>query len=519
MEEDGLSRRTFLKVSAATAAALAIGHRAWGDSGSPFGPLQDDLLIRLPEGFSYQIVAEAGTPLTGGRGPHPRPPFPDLNVVFPQPGGRILLSTSHEIPDFFPLFATNPPGEDYDRIASGAVTSLLLNPDLTIAESAYNAGGMITNCSGSGTPWGTVLTGEESTASFEADHGFVWEVDPNDHTKVRLDLCGRFEHETAVVDPQTGFVYLTEDDSTALLYRFRPDTPGRLDGGGVLEAYGLEAGRRAPGKGKGRAKPRGDAGGFVPAPGWATIDDPLGESGLEPHDQGLAKGALRFRRCEGGAFDGRWFYFTETQDASTLGRVWRLNVDTEVLELYAEGSESTPMIQPDNIAFDAAGNLFVCEDRADASFDLPNRLWFIDRQSGEMAVFAELVQKYETPEENIADEPTGSVFSPDGSVLFLNLQRDNFGVTLAITGPFAGAQPTSQAAALPKAMQPAESAALASMGPSLGGLTTLPLAAAAGLVNLRRRGQIPELNGDLEGLARDLGEPPGTFTPKRGDDR
>src|SRR5688572_15957914 len=93
---------------------------------------------------------------------------------------------------------------------------------------------------------------------------------------------------------------------------------------------------------------------------------------------------------------------------------------------------------PDNLAFDAAGNAFVTEDKSNASSDNPNRLVFIDRRSGEMATFAELAFQFSTPEENVADEPTGTEFSPDGKTLFLNLQRQpDFGMTLAITGPFA----------------------------------------------------------------------------------
>src|SRR5687767_4125067 len=139
----GLSRRSFLKAGAATAAALALGRSHWGVAESPFGPLQDDPIIRLPEGFKYKIIAETGTPLTGGLGPYPRPPFPDLNVVFARPGGKLLLSTSHEWPSESP-FTTPVPGEDYDRRGGGAVSSLLLNPDLSIAASSLNASGMVT---------------------------------------------------------------------------------------------------------------------------------------------------------------------------------------------------------------------------------------------------------------------------------------------------------------------------------------------------------------------------------------
>ena len=481
-----LNRRAFLRACTATTAALALGPSKWGwaAEGSPFGDLQDDPILRLPEGFSYQVIAETGHLLQGGAGPWYRPNFPDLNVVFPQPGGKLLLSTSHEVAGEVPLLPPAP-GEDYDRVTGGAITSLLLNPDLTIAEGAYNAGGMLTNCSGSGTPWGTVLTGEEDTSTYEADHGFVWEVDPSQHTKIRLDDCGRFEHETAVVDPQSGFVYLTEDSGgDSLLYRLRPNSPGKLAAGGILEAYS------ASGK-------------------WVTIDDPVGESGQSPSEQGVAKGALKFDRLEGGRIDGNYFYFAETEDDTACGKIWRLHRHSSRLELFAQG-DGDRLCMPDNVAFDASGNVFVTEDKSNASSENPNRVVFIDARGGEVATFAEVAIQFSTPEENIADEPTGPAFSSDGSVLFLNLQRQpDFGMTLGITGPFAQWTGSKKKdAALPRL-------GTSEIG-SLGALSSaLPLGAAAALVSLRRRGRIGELDATLEGVAKDLGAPTAIPEPNR----
>lgn len=362
-----LSRRQFLQATAATSAALAIGPSKWGWAveGSPFGPLQDDPLLRLPQGFSYKVIAETGTPLEGGRGPATRPQFPDLNISFGQKDGKILLCTSHEVPAEAPI-GQPPPQEEYDHLATGAITSLLLRPDLTIAESAYNAGGMVSNCSGGNTPWKTLLTGEEATNTLEADHGFIWEVDPHRHTKVRLDDCGRFEHEAAIIDRKTGFVYLTEDSGTdSLLYRMRPRKRNDLEQGGILEAF----------KRSGR---------------WARIDDPLGSKGLEPSAQGIKKGALKFHRLEGARRWGRWMYFTETEDDTACGKVWRLHLDTFKLELWAQGSPKGRLCMPDNIVFDRVGNMFVCEDKGEASTDNQNRILFIDRSSGKISLFGKL---------------------------------------------------------------------------------------------------------------------------------
>lgn len=434
------SRRTFLRLTASTALGMTLGPAYWrwatASGPSPFGPLEDDLLLRLPVGFSYRVVARTGMLLTEGRGPYPRPNFPDLNVVFPQSDGTVVLATSHEIPAFFPVL-TPAPREEYDPAAGGSVTSLHLDAGLEVLQGAYHAGGMFMNCSGSGTPWGTVLTGEETTQATAKQHGYVWEVDLDAHTKTRLDGMGRFEHETAVVHPSTGIVYLTEDSGTdSLLYRFLPGTPGNLAGGGTLQAF-------APGA----------AGGP-----WVTIADPTGATAA----QGIALGAAQFKRLEGGAFDPLdpdRFYFTETDDPDVCGRVWRLNVVTNVLELWAEGSGggTASMCMPDNLAFDAAGNVFLCEDNGAASPSTPNRVLFVDRTTGEVHVFGEVVQYQHSPEPlNIADEPTGPAFwhRAGGSVLFLNLQRSApvngaspSGVTLAVTGPFAAAPPSPPASA------------------------------------------------------------------------
>jgi secreted PhoX family phosphatase len=480
-----LDRRTFLKITSATSAALALGPSRWGwaTEASPFGALQEDPLLRLPEGFSYKVIAETGMPLQEGRGPFPRPSFPDLNVPFRAGDGRVLLSTSHEVPGEGPVPA-NPPGEEYDVAASGAITSLLLDRELNVVEGSYDAGGMVSNCSGSGTPWGTVLTGEESTATLEADHGFIWEVDPAAHTKVRLDDCGRFDHETAVVDRATGFVYLTEDTGEGLLYRMRPRRNGKLAKGGMLEAFA----------GRGR---------------WVRIPDPLGAEGKTPAAQGSEAGAIVFERLEGGRLDGRYFYFTETQDETACGKVWRLQVDKGRLELFAEGNADGGMCMPDNLVLDAAHNLYITEDKPTSNPSDPNRIQFIDRASGDISVFGEV----STP----GDEATGPAFAPGGRAMFLNLQRSgNGGLTLVIEGPFPRRSRGRSVAALPRSGRTSEMALLSDHRSDLPTLAALPLGAAAALVNLRRRGRLTEdLPADLETAAATLGAPPFKATPKR----
>ena len=60
-------------------------------------------------------------------------------------------------------------------------------------------------------------------------------VDP-----VPLTAMGRFNHEAACVDPETGMVYMTEDRDDGVLYRFIPKERGNLRAGGQLQAMAID---------------------------------------------------------------------------------------------------------------------------------------------------------------------------------------------------------------------------------------------------------------------------------------
>ena len=83
-------------------------------------------------------------------------------------------------------------------------------------------------------------------ALFTKDHGFVFEVDPADPTNNRIHTTltglGRFAHEAAVIDPDTGIVYLSEDADQPQ----RPALPQRLPAGQLLgTAASLRPGHRS----------------------------------------------------------------------------------------------------------------------------------------------------------------------------------------------------------------------------------------------------------------------------------
>src|SRR5690606_36611245 len=77
----------------------------------------------------------------------------------------------------------------------------------------------------------------------EKDHGYVFEVPATETVGLAdplpIKAMGRFNHEAVAVDSRTGIVYLTEDRGDSLIYRYIPNTRGKLHRGGKLQALAI----------------------------------------------------------------------------------------------------------------------------------------------------------------------------------------------------------------------------------------------------------------------------------------
>lgn len=435
----GFGRRRFLAGTGAVGAAGALqalmGNTAYAagpgrgnnrgiqaaDNGG-YGPLQSaspngELL--LPAGFSYVAFGQTGTPMRDGS---PTPGRHDGMAAFAGDDGMIRLVRNHEQSEG-PAF-TSP---SYDPAAAGGTTTLVFDPErMALVESFATLSGTIRNCAGGPTPHGSWLTCEETFTGLDvpSPHGYVFEVPVDSDGPVEptpQKAMGRFTHEAVAVDPATGIVYETEDRGSAGFYRFVPNNPRNLGAGGRLQMLAI--------KGKPRYDTRLGQRPGQPLPvEWVDIADPDPDSGdsLAVFYQGREQGGAVFARLEGAWYGDGSIYINSTSGGDAgLGQVWQYrptgNSGGQLILVY-ESTDPELLESPDNLCVSPnSGGLVLCEDGAGSDM-----LRGVTTQ-GEIFDLAALSS-------GNTSEMAGATFSPDGQVLFFNVQTP--GITYAITGPW-----------------------------------------------------------------------------------
>lgn len=377
---------------------------------------QTSNLIIPSESHRFQQIHKQGSPYSIGGGTVPG------NHDFT---GYVAINGSSEM-GYLSINHENTPGGvsmlglHYDQ------ESMLWVVDSSQAVDFYNDDLVTTtrNCSGGITPWGTILTAEETQNQGDAnadgytDVGWLVEIDPatasvkeyGNGKQEKLWAIGRISHENAVVLDDQVTLFTGEDGGSSAVFKFIADTPGDLSSGSL---YALQL--------------DGPLVGFDPTTStgtWIPIPNETQEDRNNTRSLAISLGATNFNGVEDvevhpltgqiyftGKGANRTYRFTNNEstvsDFETFvgGKSYTLNtVDGAFTEPWGGGN--------DNLTFDDQGNLWVLQDGG------RNYIWVVRPDHTQDEPKVELFSSMP-----IGSEPTGLTFSPDYRFGFLSVQH------------------------------------------------------------------------------------------------
>lgn len=287
----------------------------------------------------------------------------------------------------------------------------------------------IRNCSGGVTPWGTIVTAEESVTGNDTnadgyhDYGWLVEINPvtaqvmshnPSGTKDKLWQMGIMNHENVVINNTGTIAYYGEDGGTHMVYKYVMDTPNNLSSGNlyVLKLdQGLSSGNPV-----------------TTTATWVQVPNKIQADQNNTTALAQSLGGTSFNGIEDieiSPLDGK-IYFT----AKGLSKVYRMQdngMTASQVEVFVGGSSTQYSFNTaqgikteawgsgnDNLTFDELGNLWVLQDGG------KNYIWVVapdhTAANPKVRLFASMPA---------GSEPTGLTFTPDHKFGFFSIQHPN----------------------------------------------------------------------------------------------
>ncbi|MEP1035048.1 alkaline phosphatase PhoX [Ekhidna sp.] len=373
-------------------------------------PGPQETYFKLAQSHSFQYIIEWGDPLSQGG----------------------TLPNRCDFTGFVPIDRSSSIG--YLSISSesqlGGVTILDVhleksNTEWIVDRSEYldfsSVGGTEANCSGTVTPWGTIVTCEETTdedlnGDGYNDLGWAIEVDPISKVVIdqnggleggdKLWALGNFKHENLVIHSNRRTAYQGVDDAEGYLFKFVADIQEDLSAGKLFVYKGSKNGSGE----------------------WLILNNSTVSEQNSTLIQCAELGATQFLGIEDveiNPIDGRVYLAVKNEgqvyrfeDSDPITGTTVSNFETYVGDTtYEISNGEITLIEQwgignDNLVFDEKGNLWVAQDGGN------NYLWIVEnghtQSTPKVKIFAQAP---------IGSEPTGMTFTPDYKYLFMSIQH------------------------------------------------------------------------------------------------
>lgn len=374
--------------------------------------------LRIPSTHTFQMLMQSGTPYTDPANGETKGLF-DFTGYVPINGSSHngYLSINHELGSS-PDAGVSMLSLNFDS------TTHIWNVTNSVPVDFAPVNGTGRNCSGTVTPWGTIITAEETLPNIDdnndgfQDIGWLVEIDPvtatvmdhdNDGAADKLFRMGRMSHENTVIASDRKTAYYGNDENPGFVFKYVSDEEENLKDGAlyVLKLDGpLDNTTTGTWVGIPNYTPTdcNNITSYAASVG-ATNFNSVEDVEISPRDNKIyftSKASSRvYRFQDNGATVGAVQVFVGNSDF-----VYNIRTENDVLveEQWGGGV--------DNLTFDDEGNLYVIQDGG------RNHIWMVPFCHSQMNPAVKLFAV--TP---AGCEPTGMTFSPDFKFMFVSMQH------------------------------------------------------------------------------------------------